>query len=76
VKVKVPSSNVGVRAAQLNCRDCQRSSGAPFASGVVVTASDLHVTGAPATYAVRGSSGGLTVRSFLLNMQVSAFHAK
>jgi hypothetical protein len=47
-----------------HCRDCQRSSGAPYASGVVVAAADLHVTGAPATYAVRGSSGGLTVRSF------------
>jgi hypothetical protein len=47
-----------------HCRDCQRSSGAPFASGVVVKVSDLAITGAPATYAVRGSSGSLTVRSF------------
>ena len=47
-----------------HCRDCQRSSGAPFASGVVVLASDLEVTGTPATYAVRGGSGNVTVRSF------------
>lgn len=47
-----------------HCRDCQRSSGAPFASGIVVSATDVTVTGTPATHAVRGSSGNLTVRSF------------
>jgi hypothetical protein len=50
-----------------HCRDCQRSSGAPFASGVVVLATDLEVTGTPVTHAVRGSSGGLSVRSFCSN---------
>ena len=52
--------------AMLNChcRDCQRSSGAPFASGVVVLASDTQITGTPKTYSVRGGSGGLTTRSF------------
>ena len=35
--------------AMLNChcRDCQRSSGAPFASGFIVLTSDVEITGTP-----------------------------
>jgi hypothetical protein len=47
-----------------HCADCQRSSGAPFASGVVVASADLAVSGTPGTYAVPGDSGMLTTRSF------------
>lgn len=47
-----------------HCGDCQRSSGAPFASGVVVKTADLRIHGTPKTYSVRGSSGGLTTRAF------------
>jgi hypothetical protein len=52
--------------AMLNChcQDCQRSSGAPFASGVVVSALDIEITGTPKTHSVRASSGGFTTRSF------------
>lgn len=52
--------------AMLNCHcvDCQRSSGAPFASGVIVASADLKVTGVPAAYSVTASSGKLTTRSF------------
>ena len=55
--------------AMLNChcRDCQQSSGAPFASGVVVPRSSVKVTGSPKTYSVRASSGALTTRSFCSN---------
>ncbi|MFC5461154.1 GFA family protein [Massilia niabensis] len=47
-----------------HCTDCQRSSGAPFASGIVVMTADLQVSGTPKTYAVRGSSGASATRSF------------
>ena len=52
--------------AMLNChcRDCQRSSGAPFASGVVLASADLEVTGTPAEHAVQAGSGQRTRRSF------------
>src|SRR3954464_9680612 len=52
--------------AMLNChcRDCQRSSGAPYASGVVVMSSDLEIRGTPKTHTVRASSGKITSRSF------------
>lgn len=52
--------------ASLNChcRDCQVSSGAPFASGIVVMKADLQVTGQPKSYAVTASSGGLATRDF------------
>ena|SRR5690348_2862597 len=52
--------------AMLNChcRDCQQSSGAPFASGIIVATASLEISGTPTTYAVRGSSGNLTRRSF------------
>ncbi|GAB3554096.1 GFA family protein [Noviherbaspirillum agri] len=56
----------GDPVAMLNChcRDCQQSSGAPFASGVVVRVADTEVSGSPGTYSVQGSSGGTTTRSF------------
>ena len=56
----------GAPIAMLNChcRDCQRSSGSPFASGFVISTSDIQITGTPATHAVRGNSGGTTTRSF------------
>ena len=47
-----------------HCKDCQVSSGAPFASGIVVMTADLEVSGTPKTYAVRASSGGLATRRF------------
>jgi hypothetical protein len=47
-----------------HCRDCQLSSGAPFASGIVVMTDDLKISGTPKSYAVRASSGGLATRSF------------
>ena len=47
-----------------HCRDCQRSSGAPFASGILVLAADTEITGTPKTYSVRAGSGGLAIRSF------------
>ena len=52
--------------AMLNChcRDCQRSSGAPFASGFIVMASDVEITGTPKTYSLRAGSGSLATRSF------------
>ena len=52
--------------AMLNCHcsDCQRSSGAPFASGVVVLTADLEIAGTPKAYAVRATSGKMTTRGF------------
>ena len=52
--------------AMLNChcQDCQRSSGAPFASGIVVAVSATEITGRPQTLFVLGNTGGTTVRSF------------
>jgi hypothetical protein len=52
--------------AMLNChcRDCQHSSGAPFASGVIVRVSDTEIIGTPRTYSVRATSGRLATRSF------------
>jgi hypothetical protein len=56
----------GAPVAMLNChcRDCQRSSGAPFASGFIVRTSDVEITGTPKTYSVRAGSGSLATRSF------------
>lgn len=52
--------------AMLNChcQDCQQSSGAPFASGVVVPTQSIKLKSSPKTYSVRASSGALTTRSF------------
>lgn len=47
-----------------HCKDCQISSGAPFASCVVVKTTDLEIKGTMKTHAVNASSGGLSTRSF------------
>jgi hypothetical protein len=62
--IRYDCSSAPLAALNCHCEDCQRSSGAPFASGVVVITGDLKVSGTPRTYSVRGSSGGSTIRSF------------
>jgi hypothetical protein len=56
-----------------HCKDCQLSSGAPFASGVIVATTDLEIIGTPKSYAVRASSGGLATRSFCPNCGTPLF---
>jgi hypothetical protein len=47
-----------------HCSDCQRASGAPFASGIVVKTMDLEISGSPKAYAARAGSGKMTTRGF------------
>lgn len=62
--IRFTCSSAPVAMLNCHCRDCQRSSGAPFASGIVVLSSDLEVTGKPAAHRVQASSGMHTTRSF------------
>ena len=62
--VRFTCSSAPVAMLNCHCRDCQQSSGAPFASGVVVLSADLRIMGTPATYSVRASSGMQTSRTF------------
>lgn len=62
--VRYTCASAPIAMLNCHCSDCQRSSGAPFASGVVVSTQDLEVSGTPRTYAVRGSSGKPSTRSF------------
>src|SRR4051794_39474386 len=62
--IRYTCSSAPVAMLNCHCLDCQKSSGAPFASGVVVLAADIQTTGSPTTYSVRGGSGRLTTRSF------------
>jgi hypothetical protein len=47
-----------------HCTDCRRSSGAPFASGFLVPASALIVTGEVGVHETRGDGGRMAQRSF------------
>jgi hypothetical protein len=62
--VRYTCASAPVAMLNCHCRDCQRSSGAPFASGVVVLSADLEISGTPRGYAVRASSGKMTTRGF------------
>ena len=57
-------SRAPVATLNCHCLDCQRSSGAPFASGFIVLVSDVEIAGTPKTYSVRAGSGSLATRSF------------
>src|SRR5437763_2507818 len=62
--VRYTCATAPIAMLNCHCQDCQRSSGAPFASGVIVASSELEVVGTPKTHTVRGSSGKMTTRSF------------
>ena len=62
--IRYTGKRAPVAMINCHCKDCQLSSGAPFASGIVVMTGDLDVSGTPKAYAVRASSGGLATRSF------------
>jgi hypothetical protein len=62
--VRYASAREPVAMINCHCSDCQLSSGAPFASGIVVLTADLEISGSPRTYAVRGGSGSPATRSF------------
>lgn len=62
--VRYRCASAPIAMLNCHCRDCQRSSGAAFASGVVAITDDLEVSGTPSTYSVRGSSGQTATRSF------------
>ncbi|MES2784607.1 MAG: GFA family protein [Pseudomonadota bacterium] len=62
--IRFTCASAPIAMLNCHCRDCQTSSGAPFASGVVVMSADLAVSGTPKTYSVRGSSSRQTTRSF------------
>jgi hypothetical protein len=62
--VRYVCSHAPIAMLNCHCLDCQRSSGAPFASGFIVRVSEVAVTGVPKIYSVRAGSGGLATRSF------------
>jgi len=62
--IRYTCASAPIAMLNCHCKDCQLSSGSPFASGVVVITSDLTVTGVPAVYSVSASSGNQTMRSF------------
>ena len=62
--VRYSCSSAPVAMLSCHCHDCQKASGAPFASGVVVVAADVQTIGTPTTYSVAGGSGQRTTRSF------------
>lgn len=62
--IRYTSAREPIAMINCHCSDCQLSSGAPYASGIVVMTVDLQVSGTPKGYAVRASSGGLATRSF------------
>lgn len=65
--VRYECSSEPLAMLNCHCRDCQRSSGAPFASGVVVPTNAVEIIGSPKAYSVRASSGVLATRSFCAN---------
>lgn len=62
--VRYRCSSAPLAMLNCHCRDCQLSSGAPFASGVIVSSADLEVDGVPSNYSVRAGSGQQATRSF------------
>ncbi len=62
--IRYTGARAPVAMINCHCKDCQLSSGAPFASGIVVMTADLQISGTPKAYAVSGSSGGRATRGF------------
>jgi hypothetical protein len=62
--IRYVCSSAPVAMLNCHCADCQRSSGAPFASGVIVRVSDVAISGTANMHSVRASSGSLVSREF------------
>ncbi|NET32780.1 MAG: GFA family protein [Cyanothece sp. SIO1E1] len=62
--IRYECDNAPLAMLNCHCHDCQLSSGAPFASGVVVLTRSIKVNGSPKEHSVRASSGFRTTRSF------------
>ena len=62
--IRYVCSRAPVAMLNCHCQDCQRASGAPFASGFIVRVADMVITGTPKTHSVRAGSGNLATRSF------------
>ncbi|MDR1277105.1 MAG: GFA family protein [Candidatus Accumulibacter sp.] len=62
--IRYTCTSAPVATLNCHCQDCQISSGAPFASGFIVSVASTQITGEPSTYTVTGASGGKTTRSF------------
>ena len=62
--VRYTCNELPVAALNCHCEACQITSGAPFASGFVVSVASTVVTGTPVAHSVLGASGGKTTRSF------------
>jgi hypothetical protein len=63
--IRYQSTAEPVLMLHCHCRDCQRSSGSPFASFVVVPAEAFKlVQGTPSFYATSSEAGGKTRRGF------------
>jgi hypothetical protein len=62
--IRYTGAKAPVAMINCHCSDCQLSSGAPFASGIVVMTADLEITGTPKSYVVSASSGSLVTRGF------------
>ena len=65
--IRYTCSSEPVAMLNCHCQDCQKASGAPFASGVVVLATDVKTNQELKSYSVRGGTGRLTIRSFCDN---------
>jgi hypothetical protein len=63
-QVRYTCNSAPIATLNCHCQDCQVSSGAPFASGVIVAVASPEVTGTVSVYSVTGASGGRTTRSF------------
>ena len=56
-----------IMAANCHCRDCQQSSGAAFASVLIVPKDAVKITGTVKYYAVKADSGNMISRGFCPN---------
>ena len=71
--IRYVCSRAPVAMLNCHCLDCQRSSGAPFASGFIVRVSDVAISGTPKAYSVRAGSGSLATRTFCSDCGCSLF---
>lgn len=65
--IRYECSSSPIATLNCHCLDCQKSSGAPFASGVIVPTQSIEVNGSPKEYTVQASSGATTSRKFCQN---------
>lgn len=72
-KIRYTCTAAPIAMLNCHCQDCQISSGAPFASGIIVALASTQVEGAPNTYTLHSAAKFDLIRIISVSLPIGLF---